>query len=231
MKESVVYIHFEGMDLSGKSVVAKRLTELNPEWELRRGSLLTENPIYQLANSMLKRGQCEEITLGYLYLCALRYDLNNFIWPVRPTVQDSTIFLRSLVYHTEKNTPGVLEGFRDLILEHPRFSASFMLTASIVARKDRLRKRMLESPGELSAGDMLVITDPVAFQKREDRLITLAQKYFNSEIVDTTEKDIGAVVEEVTASIYQGNPELLKVGQEYNLGVLITKELKYGFAN
>jgi len=123
------YIHFEGMDLAGKSLAAKNLMERSGEnWQLRRNSINLNNPSFELADSVNKSKDIKysSETLGNLYIAALMADIESFSRPDCNTIQDSTIILRSLAYHTVNGTPRITDIMTDLLPKHPKFDFSFV---------------------------------------------------------------------------------------------------------
>lgn len=187
MKEKANYIHFEGMDLAGKTTATQNfIKSTGQEWEIRRNSLSKENPIHLLADSLRKENVYDAEVLGNLYVAALMADIRSFIWPSKDTIQDSTIILRSIAYHTVRGTPRIREVLLDLLPEHPKFDASFVFTASIEERVKRLQQRMIKAPNEVSDEDMMVINKPEKFLAMEAALIDASKIAFHSVIVDTS---------------------------------------------
>ncbi len=75
MKERPYYLHFEGMDLAGKTTATQNfIKSTNSEWEIRRNSLSSENPIHRLADSLRKAEAYDAEVLGNLYVAALMND-------------------------------------------------------------------------------------------------------------------------------------------------------------
>lgn len=201
MLERANYIHIDGMDLAGKTTATQNIVAMTDNlWTWRRNSLSGENPMYQLADS-LRLGKIKNTydaeTLGNLYVAALMGDIRNFIWPDKNTVQDSTIILRSLAYHTIRGTPRISEVLLDLLPEHPKFDASFILTASIEERIKRLQKRRELAPQEVGDEDLMVINKPEKFLAMEACLIDIARNAFHSVIIDTTTLTPDMVVGEI----------------------------------
>ena len=201
MTERPNYIHIDGMDLAGKTTATQNIVKITDgEWTWRRNSLSGENPMYQLADS-LRLGKIQNSydaeTLGNLYVAALMGDIRNFTWPDRNTVQDSTIILRSLAYHNVRGTPRISEVLLDLLPEHPKFDASFILTASIEERIKRLQKRREQAPQEVGDEDLIVINKPERFLAMEACLIDISKKAFHSVIIDTTTLTPDMVIGEI----------------------------------
>jgi thymidylate kinase len=187
MAERSRYLHFEGMDLAGKTTATRNFAEsTGSEWEIRKGSISSENPIYSLAKSLGKTGIYDAEILGNLYTVALMADIHSFQWPDKNTIQDSTTILRSIAFHTVRGTPRIREVLFDLLPNHPRFDASFVFTATIEERVRRLQKRLKENPQEVSTEDMMVIDSPEKFKEMNNVLIDLSRRAFDSKVIETS---------------------------------------------
>jgi len=187
MKERPYYLHFEGMDLAGKTTATQNfIKSTDSEWNIRRNSLSRENPIHMLADSLRKAEAYDAEVLGNLYVAALMADIRSFQWPDKDTIQDSTIILRSIAFHTVRGTPRIREVLLDLLPEHPKFDSSFVFTASIEERVKRLQQRMEVAPHEVSEEDLMVIKKPEKFMAMEAALIDTSRMAFHSVIVDTS---------------------------------------------
>ena len=87
------------MDLAGKTTATKNfIRRTGREWEIRRNSIVPDNPIYLLADSLRRADAYDAEVLGNLYIAALMADIRSFSWPERDAIQDSTIILRSLAF-------------------------------------------------------------------------------------------------------------------------------------
>jgi thymidylate kinase len=184
------YIHFEGMDLAGKSTASRLLSEGSEEpWEIRSNSLDPDNAIFQLANTLrLSKDQIYSAeTMGPLYVAASLADIERFTRPEVNTVQDSTIIVRSMAWHTINNTPGVVEAFRPLLPKFRLFDKSFVFTASIAARQQRLEQRIAEAPETVDSDDLAVIRKPERFLAMESTLLEIAKTAFDAVVIDTTD--------------------------------------------
>ncbi|MDR0611531.1 MAG: hypothetical protein LBG58_15595 [Planctomycetaceae bacterium] len=124
----------------------------------------------------------EELT-GMLYYAALRVDLDEYIPPLQPTIQDSTIILRSIVFHSSNGNKELSKRFENLLHSHPRFGKSFVLVASPETRLHRLELRI--SHKNDAPDDYIVRDDYPRFKAMEEHLIELAKQYFNADIIET----------------------------------------------
>lgn len=198
MDQKAHYVHFEGMDLAGKTTATRNfIASTGQEWEVRRNTISLDNPIYTLADSLRRADAYDAEVLGNLYVAALMGDIRTFEYPDRNTVQDSTIILRSLAFHSVRGTPRIVEVLEDLLPNHPKFDASFIFTASIEKRLERLQSRMRNEPEQVSPEDLLVIEKPEKFMAMEASLIDMARKTFHSVIIDTTSLTPDLVVDRI----------------------------------
>lgn len=194
-------IHFEGLDLAGKSTVCRLFREhARGEWQVRRNSLIVDNPVYDLADRFRKERKDEEM-VGWLYYAALLLDLEQFEPAADPVIQDSTILLRSLAFHKVRGTPFLVDRLESLIDRHPRFDRSFVLVADHQTRLERLAKRRTQN---LGPEDLLVRDTPERFYAMERLLVDYATRYFSAVVLDTSgELDVSWL-----ENIYQLMPEL-----------------------
>lgn len=198
MDQKAHYVHFEGMDLAGKTTATRNfIASTGQDWEVRRNTISQDNPIYTLADSLRRADAYDAEVLGNLYVAALMGDIRTFKYPDTHTVQDSTIILRSLAFHSVRGTPRIVEVLEDLLPHHPKFEASFIFTASIERRLERLQSRMRNEPEQVSPEDLLVIEKPEKFMAMEASLIDMARKTFHSVVIDTTSLTPDLVVDRI----------------------------------
>lgn len=201
------YVHFEGMDLAGKSTATRLFAERSgEEWVVRRNSMDPSNPLFMLADSLRIEDAYSAETLGNLYVAALMADVEKFERPEINTIQDSTILLRSMAYHTVNQTPRVVEAFKDVLPTHPRFDNSFVFTASIEARQERLQQRMRDNPEEVAPDDLMVIRKPEKFMAMEKALVDLATTAFSATVIDTSKLTADEVCNQVMTGVYGAEP-------------------------
>lgn len=176
-------VHFEGLDLAGKSTVCRLFREhVRGEWQVRHNALVQDNPIYDLADRLRKERRGEE-SVGWLYHAALLLDLEQYKPTEGDVIQDSTILLRSLAFHRVRGTPGLADRLETLLDRHPRFDRSFVLVADHQTRLERLAKRR---PQNLGPEDFLVRDEPDRFYAMERQLIDYATRHFGAEVLDTS---------------------------------------------
>lgn len=182
---------FEGVDLSGKSSLIKKLKdELLKDWITRHMSLLDFNPALEIARNTPKDGS-EEI--GYIYLSALHYDLENYQSQEKNILQDSSILFRSLAYNSASRFNEITKRFEKLIEYHPVFDKIFLFTAKPEERLKRLFKRMNKNEDRVTRNDKLIITNPDFFARMERELVKYLQDFSNPIIIDTSDKNIHEV--------------------------------------
>jgi thymidylate kinase len=192
------YLHIEGMDLSGKTTAANNFSDSSSlEWQINANSLGHDNSIWQLADKLRKADEYDSEIVGNLYVTALMADIRSFEPITCNTIQDSTIALRSLAYHTVAGTPRLADTLQELIKEHPKFDASFYLLADIDAREERLQKRIIDHPEEVAPDDILVLKDSDRFIAMERCLRKWSKLIFKSVEIDTTKLTPDQVISEL----------------------------------
>jgi guanosine-3',5'-bis(diphosphate) 3'-pyrophosphohydrolase len=198
-----MYIHLEGLDLAGKSTICRRLQKRIPDLVKRHNTLLEHNPIYDKADNFRKNfsghdGLSEEL-IGMIYYAALRVDLDEYIPPLQPTIQDSTIILRSIVFHSSNGNKELSKRFENLLPKHPQFGKSFVLVASRETRLHRLEQRI--SRKNDAPDDYIVRDDYPRFKAMEEYLIELAKQYFNADIIETEFLETPDISDQIIESI------------------------------
>jgi thymidylate kinase len=202
MKNRTYFIHLEGMDLGGKTSVCRGLMQaLGEGCELRHNSLWPGNPIHELADRLRREGRLGEAVLGHLYVAALAADLDGYTPPVGNAIQDSTILLRSLAYHAIARTPFVVDALSALLPRHPRFTRSFVLTADLGVRRQRLYQRQEQQPDEVAPDDLMVVRSPDRFLAMEQELVHLARQHFSAAVIDTSGMATCSVVETILSAL------------------------------
>ena len=95
-----------------------------------------------------------------------------------------------------------------MVPKHPIPNTSVYLTANIDSRKKRLRKRIESNSQQVTKNDVLILDNPVQFEKRDIGLMELSQTYFNSIVLDTSN-----ISEEETADYIMTlcNPSMKKI--------------------
>lgn len=203
-KEHAVYLHIDGMDLAGKTTTARRIIiKVGGEWNVRTNSLSDNNPIYLLADSLRKEDTYAPEILGHLYTVAMMADVAIFQWPTTNTIQDSTIILRSLAYHTISGNINISAVLDDILPKHPDFDASFVLTASLEARLKRLDSRRTEHPENVASDDLMIVRKPEKFLAMEACLTDIASKRFRAQVIDTTNMTPDMVVSQVLRGLLE----------------------------
>ena len=177
-------IYLEGLDLAGKTTVTKRLKSKIENVVVRNNSLLAHNPLCSLADLHRKANTMEPTPLGWLYYSAMLLDLSTVQETAPNLVQDSTIGLRSIVYHSAIGNPDLARQFESQVSRYPRYDASFVLVSSRERRLHRLEGRTLR--GNTSPEDLQVRDNPERFAAMEQHLVELAQSHFGAEVLDTS---------------------------------------------
>lgn len=178
-------LHVEGLDLSGKSTVCRLLRDRMGA-EMRVNSLLPPgvNTIHVEAERLRKADAIPAAPLGGLYYAALLRDLELYDSPSGPVVQDSSLILRSIAFHSVFGDPALAEAFRALLPRHPRFGVTVALWASDDVRRLRLEGRC--SRKNDNPEDFLIMRDPDGFHRMQDVLFETAEREFGATVVDTS---------------------------------------------
>jgi len=190
-------IHIEGMDLAGKTTARNRLARCLGGWAVRSNRLCEHNEVFDLADRLRREDALDADSLGHLFVAALAADLRWYETSENPLIQDSTILLRSLAYHRVNQTPGIVEALERMLPWHPRFTSSFVLTASIDVRRERLALRRAREADQVAPDDLLVESDPAMFLAMERELIDIATMHFDAKVIDTSELDEAAVTAQI----------------------------------
>jgi hypothetical protein len=135
--------------------------------------------------------------MGPLYVAASLADVERFRQPEVNTIQDSTIIVRSMAWHTINRTPGVVEALSPILPRFQVFDRSFVFTAAIKARQQRLEQRIATAPETVDEDDYAVLRKPDRFMAMESVLLDIARTAFSAVVVDTTDMttaDVQAVI-------------------------------------
>ena len=194
---SAFTIHIEGMDLAGKTAAGRGLARRLGNCQVRNNSLCEFNPVFSLADRLRKNSELGDEALGHLFVAALAADMELYQAPTVPTIQDSTILLRSLAFHRVNGTRKVVESLEGWLPLHPRFAHSIVLTASLASRHERLKSRRLNAPEEVAADDLMIERDPQKFLGMESELIELSREHFGATVIDTSQLTEVQVVDRV----------------------------------
>lgn len=178
-------LHIEGLDLAGKSTVCRVLRD---RWgaEMRVNSILPPgaNAIHAEAERLRKADALPAAPLGGLYYAAMMRDIELYKPPSGPVVQDSSLILRSIAFHSVFGDPALADAFRAWLPRHPRFGATVVIRASDEVRRKRLEGRC--SRHNDNPEDFLIVRDPAGFHCMEDILMETAEREFGATVVDTS---------------------------------------------
>lgn len=190
-----MFIYIEGMDLSGKTTLANNLrSSLSGEWTVQSNALTKDNHVWSLADTARKNQSLDEDIIGYLYSIAMMVDVRNFnLANYSNLIQDSTVAIRSLAYHSILRTPTVLEQLKDSVSKIPAPDLTIYLLADMETRVARLRQREVDNPEEVAQDDLMVINNPGRFARMEGMLRRFTTEYFSPIIIDTSSMTKGDV--------------------------------------
>lgn len=176
------YLHIEGMDLAGKSTVANIIKSQSGEhWTIYNNCLSQNNVIQKFEKQIRNQKIYDDEIYGYLHYVTLLADIKYFELKEN-VIQDSMLLLRSINYHKEQNNNDLVKLFEEMAPKHPIPDLSVYLTSKIDSRKKRLLKRQ-----KWTKNDKLIFTDSERFEKRDNGLMELSCKYFNSTVINTSD--------------------------------------------
>ena len=180
-----MYILFEGLDLSGKSTLC-RVLKSALGWKMRHNTLLAPgaNLSYQAASEAHRKNTGTVPEVGAEFLRALEFELASFQTDTEPCIQDSTILLRSITYHTALGNHALAGRFLALAPRHPKPALAFLCRASVEARLRRLEGRV--SRRNDNPEDFLVRDNPEVFALMDATLAEMAVTLFGAETIDTS---------------------------------------------
>ena len=183
-----MFVYIEGMDLSGKTTLASNLSSnLSGEWTVQSNALTRNNQVWLLADAARKNQSLDEDIIGYLYSIAMMIDVRNFnLTNYNNLIQDSTVAIRSLAYHSILGTPTVLKQLKASVSKIPAPDLTFYLLADMKTRVARLRQREVDNPEEVAQDDLMVINNPRRFTRMERMLLKFTTEYFRPIIIDTS---------------------------------------------
>lgn len=177
-------ILLEGMDLAGKSTVARLLAERlrarGVKVQLHRNSLCADNPLARVADWLRRDPERDPLEAGALFLASHLWDLRHFHPPDCVHLQDSW-WLRTLAFERLLGRPEVARLMEEALDRRVRFDAMVYLTASLPVRRERLRARPVND-----AGDHQVEDNPDLFLRMDAELRRLCLRRGAVEL-DTSE--------------------------------------------
>lgn len=185
-EKRATFVHIEGMDFSGKTTAAREMDLRAPF--LRRHNNIAASEISDLGkavDAMSESGRYRGLTISMGYVASILADIDNFEWPKEDTIQDSAAAIRCMS-RLAIDGQGALLGILETASQnnHPRFTRSFYLTATIDERLRRLRER-----GDPSRNDLMLVHDTDKFMAMEEVAMEKSVSIFGSEVIDTTNID------------------------------------------
>ena len=199
------WLHVEGVDLSGKSSTISSFTAGSREiWNVQHGRLGEDEDRYHFALGAV--GEYPLDLVGDLFATAVEADIATHERPGQDTIQDSLYIVRSLAYFTAVKDRRLMARFEDLLQMHPRFDQSFVLTADLDVRQERLRQRLQESPESVSQIDQLLLHSPDFAASLGSAVVGIAQEAFDATLIDTTNMPLPEVTAFMREVVYDGQP-------------------------
>lgn len=190
-------IYIEGSDCTGKDVVGKVIAGEYGITNIQKLSLHPDNPWDADRTHELSPG--DPLFPAYL-VRSIIWDIQHFLPnPKRRQLQLSFTAARSAAWcHASKDEFGNV--FKELLKFSPIFEHSFLLSASIPIKQDRLIKRQSEG-GPTSLIDKLVFSNPDFVSKMDEILEEISRQEMGARVVKTDELTICEVGKILIASI------------------------------
>jgi len=184
-----IKVLFDGMDLSGKSTVAKAFAMQRPEFTLRRTFLCPDNPHVKTAFSRVEDSS-SPLDISKLFIEAVTHDIESHPMLDEKIILDGPIMTR-IPAHLMGRGEGaeerkVAEYYLNMLDSFPDPEEAFYLWANMKERVSRLKKRMDENPNAVTQADLLLFEDPVLFQSIEEMHRHIVNERFNPTVVDTS---------------------------------------------
>jgi len=191
-------IYIEGSDCAGKDVVGKVIAGEYGITNIQKLALHSNNP--------WNVDKTHELTSEHPLFPA--YLLRSIIWdirhydpmlPNRKQLQLSFTGARSAAWCKTSNN-GLTDIFMELLKFSPLFEHSFLLSASVEVKQDRLIRRVSEG-GASSHIDRLIFTNPDFVVKMDEIMEKIVCQEMGSKIVKTDNLNIDEVGKVLIASI------------------------------
>jgi thymidylate kinase len=179
-------LHVEGMDLSGKTTVAREVMKRAP-FAYRHNNIASHeiSKLGLAVDEMSESGKYSPTTISIGYVASILADIDSFNLPNKNTIQDSAAVIRCMSRLAVDNQHELFTILHDdAVTRHPRFTKSFYLTASIDERIRRLRNS--ENP---SQNDLLLAHDTDKFLAMEEAAMNYSVELFDATIINTTHLD------------------------------------------
>lgn len=171
------HVYIEGTDLSGKDTVGLHVQEEMQYPVMHRLFLLENNP-YEALLARLNKEQ--QPFFGSVIARSLLYEIQHL------SLKEPTLMLSSHVLRATAVQRGFQEPLADVLEDiaqfYPQFDAVVLLTASLEAKRERLKGRTEQA----TAWDNRVNTDPEFVLRMDTAITELATNVMNATVIDTT---------------------------------------------
>lgn len=213
-------IYIEGTDMTGKDVVGEIIKGRYGIANVQKLSMHAENP--------WDADRTRELPGGHPLFPA--FLINSIIWDIqnyepsreKDRLQISFTASRSAAW-TQASQTELADVYTELLKFSPLFKNTFLLSADIEVKRERLIKRSKEG-GQTTKIDSLVFTKPDFVALMNERLKDLITKDMGGVVVDTSNLSIQQVGEILTASI-EGDIVVVKRNDRRTKQFDITPEL------
>lgn len=190
MRQERGHIYIEGVDNVGKDTVSQIIAQDLHITNIQRSILVPSNPY--------KKIRFDDPLFGLYIARSIIYDLKHWNPLTVQQLQVSFNGVRSAV-HEAGQPSGLAPVFQELLKYTPRFDNSFLLTASVEARKERVANRT-----DAVDYDRLIITDPARAARMDTAMLDSASRVLGATIVDTTHlnpKEVALTIENMVSSM------------------------------
>jgi thymidylate kinase len=214
-------IYIEGTDCVGKDVVGEVIAGKYGITNIQKLTLCPDNPWNIDKTHVI----ASEHPLSPAYL------LKSIIWDIEhynskqggDQLQLSFTAARSAAWCRASND-SLKDVFVELLKFSPVFEHSFLLSASVEVKRERLIKRASEG-GVSSSIDRLVFTNPDFVQKMEEVMKNVVSKEMGAQVVDTNNlsvKEVGKIliasIDEKSVSVFDNNRRITQMDITPELG-------------
>ncbi len=184
-------ILIEGLDLTGKSTLAKGLVALDSNTFIYQKSLYSSNnELYHETVKASKTLNYSENVIAWMYIASaqLELDLCKELKDSNQTViQDSFFLNRMIGYHGVKNKEYLINVIKYYINQFEKPIQTFYLYTDIETKQKRFKERLKEKKPAI--GDKLIFEDKSLHEKREQIFREFIMETYNAEFIDTSYLD------------------------------------------
>lgn len=208
-------ILIEGLDLTGKTTLCKKLLEKYPnKFIYKKGTYSQCNELYRETVEKSKSGKYSDEVIAWMYVAVARHEL-NLIKEIKKN-SNKTILLdsffpnRTIGFHCMENRIELLKVMHTLISQFEFPTQTFYIYADMRTRKKRfLERQKIKKP---AFGDNLVFEDDNKALMRERYFRNYMIRQYGATVLDNSSIDIGILADEMYKVISE--KEVIKESEE-----------------